>query len=280
MAIPYATEDQLNQLESKLSKKIETIEGGGTTLDIPSKTSDLENDSGFITSEALSSYYTKTETDALIAGIETGGSTTIDAYTKAETDSLLADKADISSLTALSSEVSTLSSSLGTLETVVEGKADTSALADYVTADTLSTYATASDVSGIYSTLLANFDNYVSLTGDQTINGSKTFTSNISAPTATFSTITINVDNKGIGFGRLGSYPYANHFWVCRSTDTGYYYDFFHFGSGTGSSTRRTILDEVNHSEFINELPDLPEDAESKTYVLKAINGTLTWVEE
>lgn len=30
----------------------------------------------------------------------------------------------------------------------------------------------------------------------------------------------------------------------------------------------------------IKELPVLPTDASTKTYVLKAVNGTLTWVEE
>lgn len=188
MAIPYATEDQLNQLESKLSKKIETIAGGGTTLDIPTKTSDLENDSGFITSEALSDYYTKTETDALIAGIETGGSTTIDAYTKAETDSLLADKADTSSLTALSSEVTALSSSLGTLETAVEGKADTSAI--------------------------------TTLTGEVT-----TLSSSVATLTSAVSTLSTAVD-------------------------------------------------------ALVEVPAIPSDATEKTYVLKIVSGTLTWVEE
>ena len=32
--------------------------------------------------------------------------------------------------------------------------------------------------------------------------------------------------------------------------------------------------------DFPTELPALPEDASEKTYVLKAVNGVLTWVEE
>ena len=40
-------------------------------IDIPTKTSDLENDSGFIDDTALENYYTKTEIDILIGDIET-----------------------------------------------------------------------------------------------------------------------------------------------------------------------------------------------------------------
>ena len=40
-------------------------------IDIPTKTSDLENDSGFIDNTALENYYTKTEIDMLIGDIET-----------------------------------------------------------------------------------------------------------------------------------------------------------------------------------------------------------------
>ena len=42
-------------------------------IDIPAKTSELENDSGFIDDTAFENYYTKTEVDNAISGIETGG---------------------------------------------------------------------------------------------------------------------------------------------------------------------------------------------------------------
>lgn len=45
--------------------------GKADTEDIPSKTSDLINDSGFITNhQSLSNYYTKSEIDNLIGDIE------------------------------------------------------------------------------------------------------------------------------------------------------------------------------------------------------------------
>ena len=39
-------------------------------IDIPTKTSDLENDSGFIDDTAFESYYTKTEVDDIVGNIE------------------------------------------------------------------------------------------------------------------------------------------------------------------------------------------------------------------
>lgn len=40
------------------------------TINVPTKTSDLVNDSGFITNSALTNYYDKTEIDAMIGNIE------------------------------------------------------------------------------------------------------------------------------------------------------------------------------------------------------------------
>ena len=59
MALPYATEDQLNKVEKKLLKKINA--GGGTSGEIPTKLSQLTNDAGFITTAALTDYALKTE---------------------------------------------------------------------------------------------------------------------------------------------------------------------------------------------------------------------------
>lgn len=59
MALPYVTEDQLNQLKVQLEKKINT--GGSTSCEIPTKLSQLTNDTGFITKNALTDYALKTE---------------------------------------------------------------------------------------------------------------------------------------------------------------------------------------------------------------------------
>lgn len=59
MALPYATEDQLNQLKVQLEKKINT--GGGASGEIPTKLSQLTNDTGFITETALTDYALKSE---------------------------------------------------------------------------------------------------------------------------------------------------------------------------------------------------------------------------
>ena len=59
MALPYATEDQLKKVKKELEKKINT--GGGASGEIPTKLSQLTNDTGFITTAALSDYALKSE---------------------------------------------------------------------------------------------------------------------------------------------------------------------------------------------------------------------------
>ena len=59
MALPYATEDQLNRVKKELENKIGT--GGGSTEKVPTKLSELANDTGFITEAALTGYALKTE---------------------------------------------------------------------------------------------------------------------------------------------------------------------------------------------------------------------------
>ena len=59
MALPYATEDQLKRVKKELEKKIGT--GGGSTEKVPTKLSELTNDTGFITEAALTDYALKSE---------------------------------------------------------------------------------------------------------------------------------------------------------------------------------------------------------------------------
>ena len=59
MALPYATEDQLNRVKKELENKIGT--GGGEIPEIPTKLSELTNDTGFITTAALTNYALKSE---------------------------------------------------------------------------------------------------------------------------------------------------------------------------------------------------------------------------
>ena len=46
---------------------------------------------------------------------------------------------------------------------------------------------------------------------------------------------------------------------------------------GTVINGASNIKVELKENVFV---PDLPADADTKTYQLKAVNGTLTWVEE
>lgn len=59
MALPYATEDQLKRVKKELEDKIGT--GGSPTEKVPTKLSELTNDTGFITEAALTDYALKTE---------------------------------------------------------------------------------------------------------------------------------------------------------------------------------------------------------------------------
>ena len=59
MALPYATEDQLKRVKKELEKKIGT--GDGSTEKVPTKLSELTNDTGFITTAALTDYALKSE---------------------------------------------------------------------------------------------------------------------------------------------------------------------------------------------------------------------------
>lgn len=59
MALPYVTENQLKDVKKELEKKIQA--GGGTGGEIPTKLSQLTNDTGFITETALTDYALKSE---------------------------------------------------------------------------------------------------------------------------------------------------------------------------------------------------------------------------
>ena len=59
MALPYATEKQLELVKKELEKKIQA--GGGAGGEIPTKLSQLTNDTGFITETALTDYALKSE---------------------------------------------------------------------------------------------------------------------------------------------------------------------------------------------------------------------------
>lgn len=77
MALPFATPNQLDILEQILTKKIEdTVSNNGAFINMPTKVSQLENDVGYITNQALwnvvristlDMYYTKKASDEKFA---------------------------------------------------------------------------------------------------------------------------------------------------------------------------------------------------------------------
>ena len=71
-------------------------------LEIPTKTSQLQNDSGFLTEhQSLADYYNKTSVNSLLDGKANVG----DVYSKAETDTLLTSKADKSEIPSKTSDL-------------------------------------------------------------------------------------------------------------------------------------------------------------------------------
>lgn len=130
------TEEQLNAAIEAL--RVEISEAGYLTVDdltdyakkadiptVPTKTSELTNDSGFITANDIPAVdaYTKAETDALVA--DKVDSSTVDALAKTvadnktETDAAIATKADAQVVSSLSSVVDTKANA-----TDLAGKAD------------------------------------------------------------------------------------------------------------------------------------------------------------
>lgn len=134
----FATKEELNKKANKSDLSTVAFSGSYSDLKnrptVPTKTSQLTNDSGFLTQhQSISHLATKTELnnkqDKLIAGnnitIENnvisatggnGGGTSVDAYTKTETDNLLnqkQDKGDYALNSAIPTKVSQLENDLG-----------------------------------------------------------------------------------------------------------------------------------------------------------------------
>ena len=131
MALPFATPNQLDILEQILTKKIEdTVKNNGASINIPTKVSQLENDIGYITDQALwnvvkvstlDMYYTKKATDKKFATQEQVNTSLTNYTTKIE----LAE--EVNKLNANIPDIT----NLATTTQLEEVKADI--LTDYVT---------------------------------------------------------------------------------------------------------------------------------------------------
>lgn len=236
MALPYATEYQLNQLAKKVNKLAQA--DGEISADIPTKMSQLENDTGFITNSALNGYVKDT---------------TLSNY-------------------ALKTELPT----------------------DYVSTSTLSTLATKEELEDElqFKPVVCNMP-------------FRTLSDKVYTPEEIFGWFWVE-DLPSLK-QTIISHPIYLRFGISLSGNPMYYYIPCQYVALTDANTLEMITDglDTKNDKFSrykitiklngtivdgnsnikvelkeNKLvPDLPEDADTKTYQLKAVNGVLTWVE-
>lgn len=164
MALPFATPNQLDILEQILTKKIEdTVKNNGASIDIPTKVSQLENDTGYITDQALwnvvkvstlDMYYTKKATDEKFATQEQVNTSLTNYTTKIElaeeVNKLNANIPDITNL-ATTTQLEEVKADIptdyvtNTQLNSVEAKIPT----DYLTQESLTNYALKSEIPDV-----------------------------------------------------------------------------------------------------------------------------------
>ena len=164
MALPFATPNQLDILEQILTKKIEdTVKNNGASINIPTKVSQLENDTGYITDQALwdvvkistlDMYYTKKATDEKFATQEQVNTSLTNYTTKIElaeeVNKLNANIPDITNLVT-TTQLEEVKADIptdyvtNTQLNSVEAKIPT----DYLTQESLTNYALKSEIPDV-----------------------------------------------------------------------------------------------------------------------------------
>ena len=251
MALPYATEDQLNKVEKKLLKKINA--GGGTSGEIPTKLSQLTNDTGFITTAALTDYALKSELPDLSSyALKTELPDVSNFATKEEVTGVEDKIPDITPL-ATKEELED-----GLQFKPVICNMNFRTLSDKVyTQDEIFAWFFVKDIFELKDTIIKHpiYLRYgISLsTNPMYYYIPCQYVAFTDANTVEM--ITDGLDTKNDKFSR---------YQITIKLD------------GTVINGASNIKVELKENLFV---PDLPEDADSKTYQLKAVNGKLNWVE-
>lgn len=146
MALPYATEYQLNILERTIDKKIKEAVINGVDTN-PTKLSELQNDVGYITNSALSAYARKVEIPTKVSQLQNDSkfitNTALNDYVRVSDLSTLATKAEVNAVAANIPSIDGLATESQLNE--VEEKIPT----DYLTQDSLANYALKSEVPNV-----------------------------------------------------------------------------------------------------------------------------------
>lgn len=340
MALPYATENQLKQLKVQLEKKIQA--GGGTSGEIPTKLSQLTNDTGFITDSALVDYALKTEipdvstlaTKEEVEEVKSSIPSIEELATKAEVNEAVKDVVKYESFQNPNDDALRKTIKLANHDTIsgvdttgagrnlimlskwdkvdvgaagvsinLNGKDarptynDEKELAlkediptDYLVADDLANYATVDDLEWMPVICNMNF---------------RTLADRVYTQEEIFAWFFIE-DLVGLK-NLILKHPIYLRYGISLSGNPMYYYIPCQYVAFTDANTVEMITDgldtrndkfsryhvtikldgtvingasnikvELKENVFV---PDLPEDADTKTYQLKAVNGVLTWVE-
>lgn len=267
MPLPYTTPSQLKQLE----KQVENLrqQGSETEKDIPTKLSQLENDTGYITSAALTPYALKTE----IPDIST-----------------LATKEEVNNL--IKTEDTTVQVGNGEYGINLNGSTDR------VTYKDDEEFAFVSDLERMPLICTMPFRKVSGYLGDDGTKFSK------ETVLGWFGVSTIDELKKVVA-----KKPIYLMYGISLSTNPMYYHIPCQYVAFTANNKLELITDglDTNNDKLSRykiaftfvldseatvedteiaitvddylHLPELPEDADTKTYQLKAVNGTLTWVE-
>ena len=291
MALPYATEDQLNRVEKKLLKKMGQETGEMPT--VPTKLSELTNDTGFITEAALTDYALKSElpnTEEFVKEADLPDFDTFALKTEIPQVDGFATKVDVDNL---------IKTEDTTIQVGNEGHGiNLNGSTDRVTYKGSEELAFVSDLDRMPLICTMPFRKVSGYLGDDGTKFSK------ETVLGWFGVTTIQ-ELKQLVVKK----PIYLMYGITLTTNPMYYYipcqyvaftaknklELITDGLDTNNdklSRYRIVLTFVLDSEVTVEdteiaitvdnyihLPELPEDADTKTYQLKAINGTLTWVE-
>lgn len=283
MALPYATENQLKQLKVQLEKKINA--GCGASGEIPTKLSQLTNDTGFITETALTDYVLKSEIPDVSEFVKESELPDFSTY------ALKTEIPEVDGF-ATKAEVNTL---IKTEDTIIqvgneEHGINLNGNTDRITYKDSEELAFVSDLEWIPVICSMNF---------------RTLADRVYTQEEIFAWFFVE-DLVGLK-NLILKHPVYLRYGISLSGNPMYYYIPCQYVAFTDANTVEMITDglDTRNDKFsryhitikldgtvINGnsnikvdlkenvfVPDLPADADTKTYQLKAVNGKLTWVD-
>lgn len=288
MPLPYVTPAQVKQLE----KQVENLRQQGSEIggDIPTKLSQLENDTGYITSTALAPYALKTELPDVSNFI------TAQALEPYALKSEVPDVSSFVTQTSLNNLIQTVDTSIQIGNS--EHEINLNGNGERPTYNSQEQVAFVSDFDLMPLICTMPFRKISGYLGDDGTKFSKETVLGWFG-VSTIAELKSAIINK----------PVYLMYGISLSTNPMYYHIPCQYVAFTANNKLELITDglDTNNDKLSRykivftfvldseatvedteiaitvddylHLPELPEDADTKTYQLKAVNGTLTWVE-